>query len=56
MREESESETDIDSVTESSPETKSSRPSGPFSFEPIITVSENLTDVVIQQYNDGERL
>ena len=44
ISEDAESETDLDSMTESSQRPKNSRPGGPFSFEPMITDSENLTD------------
>ena len=33
----SESETNLDSMAESSPETKSSRPGGPFNFETMMS-------------------
>ena len=41
MSADSESETDLNSMAESSPEQKVQ--GGPFSFEPMITDSENLT-------------
>ena len=46
ISEDTESETDLDNGSESSPDTdkKSSRPGGPFSFEPMIANSEKLTD------------